>query len=203
MITCCQYFVPVCFRWAGIYRIKTDKPELFLTFDDGPSSEVTPFVLETLAKVQAQATFFCSGKQIKQYPELFSEIKKQNHVIGNHGYEHYNGLKTSNKIFFADIEKTDKLINSSLFRPPFGKLKPSQYFSLKKHYKIIFWTIMTRDFDVASTWQEDFEKIKPYLKKGAIIVFHDTYKAEEKLRKMLPAILDYCIRQGFEFSGLI
>jgi len=187
---------------AGTFCIKTDQPELFLTFDDGPSPETTPFVLDTLQQAQAKASFFCSGGKVEQYPELLAEIKKQNHQTGNHGYKHFNGLKTQNKKFFADIENANRLIQSSLFRPPYGKLKPSQYFILRKQYKIIFWTVITRDFDTTTIWQEDFEKIKPHLRKGTILVFHDSPKANKKMRNLLPAILDYGIKEGFGFSEI-
>ncbi|MCD6366777.1 MAG: polysaccharide deacetylase family protein [Bacteroidales bacterium] len=203
MIICCKYFVPAYLRWAGTFRIKTDKPEIFLTFDDGPSPEVTPFVLDALQQAQAKASFFCSGEKAEQHPDLLVEIKRQNHQVGNHGYKHFNGLKTNKKIYLADIDRANNIIQSPLFRPPYGKLKPTQYFELRNRYKIVFWTILTRDFDTSVSWQQDFKKIKPHLQKGAILVFHDTPKAEEKLRSLLPAVLDYGKKKGFEFSGIV
>jgi len=202
MIKCCKYGIPVFFRWAGIFHIETNEQALFLTFDDGPSTETTFFILKSLDRAKAKATFFCSGKQVKEYPELFAEIKRQNHKIGNHGYNHLNGIKSPNSNYFEDIEKADKLIQSKIFRPPYGKLKPSQYFNLRKKFQIIFWTVMSQDFDMTTSWQADFKKIIPYLKKGCIIVFHDTGKAKKKLEKLLPAILTYGIEKGFVFKSL-
>jgi len=197
-----KYKVPAIFQIAGTFGIKTPEPNVYLSFDDGPSPEVTPFVLKTLAQANAQATFFCSGKQAEQYPGLFAEIKKQNHQIGNHGYNHLNGLKTNTKTYLSDIAKGNKIIQSSLFRPPYGKMKPTQFFKLKKQFKIIFWTLMTRDFDSKTKWQEDFEKIKPIIKKGTIILLHDTPKTKQKLVNILPAILEYGKEKGLKFTKI-
>ena len=203
MVICCKYFVPAYLRFAGTFRIKTDKPEIFLTFDDGPSPEVTPPILNILEQARAKATFFCSGEKAEQYPELLAKIKKQNHQIGNHSYKHLNGLKTNTKKYLTNIERANNIIQSALFRPPYGKIKPTQYFRLRNRYQIVFWTILTRDFDTFTSWQQDFEKIKPHLQKGAILVFHDTLKAKEKLINLLPAILDYGKKKGFEFPVIV
>ncbi len=202
MLLIFKYKVPALFQIAGTFHLKTSEPNIYLTFDDGPSPEVTPFVLKTLAQSNAQATFFCSGKQAEQYPELFAEIKNQNHQIGNHGYNHLNGLKSSTKTYLSDITKGHKIIQSPLFRPPYGKMKPLQFLRLRKQFRIIFWTLMTRDFDDKTIWQKDFEKIKPKIKKGSIILLHDTPIAKEKIIKLLPAILEYCKEKGFKFAKI-
>ena len=138
MITCCKYFVPAYLRWAGTFRIKTDKQEIFLTFDDGPSPEVTPFVLDALRQAQAKALFFVAGQNAERYSELFNRIKNEGHIIGNHGYAHLNGLKTNTKTYLNDIEQGHQIIQSPLFRPPYGKLKSAQYFKLRKQLKSYF-----------------------------------------------------------------
>ncbi len=203
MVSCCQYYVPAYLRWAGTFCIKTDLPEIFLSFDDGPSPEVTPFVLNMLKQAKAKATFFCTGENVEKYNDLFSEIKNRNHQFGNHGYKHLNGLKTDNKSYLLDVEKANKIIQSDLFRPPYGKLKPSQYFALRKQYKIIFWTIMTRDFDSTTNWHDDFEKIKTHMNNGTILVFHDSPNANKKIKNLLPAILDSGIKNGFRFVKIM
>ncbi len=202
MASCCQYYVPAYLRWAGTFRIKTNRPELFLTFDDGPSPKATSFVLDTLQQVDAKATFFVSGKNTEQYPELFNRIKNEGHTIGNHGYTHLNGLKTDTKTYIDNINQGHKIVQSPLFRPPYGKMKIAQYFKLRKQFNIVFWTIMSRDFDTTTTWQQDFEIIKSHLAKGIIIVFHDTPKAEKKLKNLLPAIIKYGMEQNFSFQCL-
>ena len=202
MASCCQYYVPAYLRWAGTFRIKTDRPELFLTFDDGPSPEATPFVLDTLQQVGAKATFFVTGQNAEQHPKLLSRIKAEGHTIGNHGYAHLNGLQTNTKTYIDDIDHGHKIVQSPLFRPPYGKLKLVQYFRLRKQYKIVFWTVMSRDFDAETTWQQDFGTIKTHLKKGTIIVFHDIPKAGEKLKNLLPAVIKYGMEESFNFGKL-
>ncbi|MGQ9847471.1 MAG: polysaccharide deacetylase family protein, partial [Bacteroidales bacterium] len=119
---------------------------IYLTFDDGPTPKATPWVLTLLDKYQFKATFFCLGKNAKQYPKLIEEIFKHGHTIGNHGYEHLNGWKTKNKIYIENVEKGAYILKSKIYRPPFGKISPLQWLILKKKHKIIFWHYLSKDY---------------------------------------------------------
>lgn len=198
----CKYKVPAIFHVAGTFRIKTHRPTLFLTFDDGPTPEVTPFVLEILKHADIKATFFLSGKNVENHPVIFDEIVKHQHQIGNHGYNHLNGWKTKNQNYFDDIEKATQLIKSNLFRPPYGKLKPSQYVNLKHKYKIIYWHVMSRDFDNSDNSKQSFRKIIQFVNNGSIIVFHDTLKAKNKLVNLLPQVIEFGINNNYQFSKI-
>ena len=160
-----------------VWSIKTTKKEVFLTFDDGPIPEVTPWVLETLKQYDAKATFFCVGDNVKKHPDIYRMIVDQGHKVGNHTMNHLNGWTNFNKTYFENIEKCNALIHSNLFRPPYGKIKPSQISHLKNDYRIIMWDVLTKDYDASVTGEYCFEKVKKNCKPGSIIVFHDSIKA--------------------------
>ncbi|MBN2682238.1 MAG: polysaccharide deacetylase family protein, partial [Bacteroidales bacterium] len=130
---------------SAIWKIPVDKKTVFLSFDDGPHPEITPRVLDLLDSHNAQASFFCVGKNVEKYPGIYSEILKRGHVTGNHTFSHLNGWKTINKDYFEDIKKASQLIDSNLFRPPYGRIKTSQLWKLKKDYKIIMWDVLSMD----------------------------------------------------------
>lgn len=185
-----------------IWSIKTTKKEVFLTFDDGPIPEVTPWVLETLKQYEAKATFFCVGDNVKKHPDVYRMIVDQGHKVGNHTMNHLNGWTNFNKTYFENIEKCNALIHSNLFRPPYGKIKPSQISHLKNDYRIIMWDVLTKDYDASVTGEYCFEKVKKNCKPGSIIVFHDSIKAEKRLRKALPKSLEYLKQEGYTFSSI-
>ncbi len=184
------------------WSIKTTKKEVFLTFDDGPIPEVTPWVLETLKKYDAKATFFCVGDNVKKHKDVYQMIIDQGHKTGNHTMNHLNGWTNFNKTYFENIEKCNVLIHSNLFRPPYGKIKPSQISHLKSDYKIIMWDVLTKDYDVSVNGEYCFEKVKKNCKAGSIIVFHDSIKAEKRLRNALPKSLEYLKHEGYSFSTI-
>jgi len=159
-----------------IWTIPNEENRVFLTFDDGPDPEITPWVLDTLGKYDAKATFFCLGKNVEKYPDLFERIKREGHAVGNHTYSHLDGWKTRNREYFEDIDRADKLIGSPLFRPPYGRIKPSQIKILKERYKIVMWDLLSGDFDSKMTTEECINKVKKYTGKGSIVVFHDFIK---------------------------
>lgn len=185
-----------------VWSIKTTKKEVFLTFDDGPIPEVTPWVLETLKQYEAKATFFCVGDNVKKHPDVYRMIVDQGHKVGNHTMNHLNGWTNFNKTYFENIEKCNALIHSNLFRPPYGKIKPSQISHLKNDYRIIMWDVLTKDYDASVTGEYCFEKVKKNCKPGSIIVFHDSIKAEKRLRKALPKSLEYLKQEGYTFSSI-
>ncbi|QNM87133.1 polysaccharide deacetylase family protein [Polaribacter pectinis] len=194
-----------------VWRFSLDKKELFLTFDDGPTPEITEFVLAELKKYNAKATFFCIGKNIKNHPEIFNKIIADDHAVGNHTQNHLNGWKTKTNIYidnFLKCEKTITHFNNStikqqLFRPPYGKIKKKQAKEiLKKGYKIIMWNVLSADFDTSISEEKCLQNVLRNTKNGSVIVFHDSVKASEKLRFVLPKVLEEFSKKGFEFKAI-
>jgi len=169
---------------------------VFLTFDDGPHPQVTPYVLDLLKQYDCKATFFCVGENIEKYPETFEQILKEGHLVGNHGYQHLNGWKTSLKAYITDVFKAQKLYPFKLFRPPYGKIGLRQYFKLKKFYKIVFWSALSYDFNPNLNIELGLKKLKKRTKPKCIIVFHDSLKAEKQLKQILPLYLEYLKNMG-------
>jgi peptidoglycan/xylan/chitin deacetylase (PgdA/CDA1 family) len=189
-------------RFFPNYLFSFSKAEkvIYLTFDDGPIPEVTPWVLEQLAAYRAKATFFMIGNNVRKYPKIYQQVIDENHAIGNHTFHHLNGWKTINKIYFENVEKCAKIVDTKLFRPPYGKLKPSQAKHLRKEYQIVLWEILSGDFDKNISSERCLENVLNHAKSGSIIVFHDSLKAEKHLRFVLPKILEYFDNQGFRFE---
>lgn len=193
-----------------VWSVATDKKELFLTFDDGPTPEITEWVLEELSKFNAKATFFCIGKNIVAHPDIFEKIVGDGHRVGNHTYNHLKGWKTRAKNYLNNTEKTQVLLdrltspkNSRLFRPPYGKITPLQVWKLKAlNYKIVLWNVLSGDFDPNISQEQCTENVIKNSKNGAVIVFHDSLKAEQNLRESLPKVLNYFSKEGFEFKAL-
>ena len=163
---------------------------IYLSFDDGPHPNSTPRLLELLDQFNMKATFFCSGKQVEKYFDLYTDIKAKGHSVGHHGYTHLSGWKTSTKHYLQDIEKASGLIGSSLFRPPYGKLKPQQYNILKKKFRIVFWDIMPGDFDQNIDKNKLYKNVLKHLNPGTIVVLHDTPQSLDKLEYLLNRIKD-------------
>ena len=172
-----------------VWTIPNEENKVFLTFDDGPDPEVTPWILDKLAEYNAKATFFCLGKNVEKYPDLFERIKKEGHAVGNHTYSHLDGWKTRNKDYFRDVERADKLIGSNLFRPPYGRIKPSQIKLLKERYKIVMWDVLSGDSDQYTIPDKSVRLVNKLSKGGSIVVFHDKSRISMKLKELLPGIL--------------
>jgi peptidoglycan/xylan/chitin deacetylase (PgdA/CDA1 family) len=196
-----------------VWNINTTNKELYLTFDDGPTPEITDWVLDTLTSFNAKATFFCIGKNIQSHPRIFNRIKKEGHGIGNHTFHHLKGWKTNTEAYITDVERTQELINSiikngdstrtNLFRPPYGKFKSEQNKKLQElGYKIILWDVLSYDWDKTITEESCLKNIVPAAKQGSIIVFHDSVKAARNLRYTLPKVLEYYSKKGYEFKAL-
>lgn len=184
---------PFFARWIypeAIFEKKSADKKLLLTFDDGPHPEITPQVLEILAEHNIKATFFCLGERAEQYPEIIQMIRDQGHDIGNHGYRHLNGWKTDNDTYIKNVEKGKDILQTNLFRPPYGRLTPGQYHSLKKENSIIFWNLMLYDFDARFRLDEALKMANKSLNKRSIIVLHDNEKSERNLIKLLKPLIE-------------
>ena len=182
-----------------LWEVQTTKKEIFLTFDDGPHPEITPLILDLLDEYKAKATFFCVGENVKKYPETYALIPERGHYTGNHSFNHLNGWKTNNSAYFENIEKASSLIASSLFRPPYGRITPSQISALKSQYKIVMWTVATYDFSKKVSPEQCRENAIQKSKAGSIVVFHDSEKARDNILFALPAFLEHYQNKGFTF----
>ena len=187
-----------------VWKISTTKKELYLTFDDGPHPTATPFVLDCLKEYNAKATFFCLGKNVKDQPAIFRRILDEGHGIGNHTFNHLNGWKTNNDKYIQDIVETSKYIDSTLFRPPYGRISPfvSKVLRTKLQYKVIMWHILSGDFDEKLSPQKCVENVLLNAVQGSIIVFHDSTKAWGRMHYALPAVLKHFTAKGFSFKRI-
>ena len=196
-----------------IWSINTDKKELYLTFDDGPTPEITPWVLEQLKQYNAKATFFCIGNNIEKHPKIFEAIIKDGHSIGNHTYHHLNGWKNKTSKYIGDVSKCRDIINSkivnqnsgirTLFRPPYGKLKPSQSKRLRElGYNIVMWDVLSYDWETSISDVQCYHNVVNASANGSIVVFHDSVKAYKNLKLVLPKVLEYYKERGFVFQSL-
>ena len=185
-----------------IWQIPQKEKTVYLTFDDGPVPEVTPFVLELLEKHAIKATFFCVGDNVCKYPDLFKQMVKGGHQIGNHTFSHLQGFKCSTEQYMEDVEKADLVIQSRLFRPPHGQFRPSQLAQLKEKYEIVLWDVITRDYNCSLSGEYVANVVKKYARNGSIIVFHDSIKAEKNVRYALPRAIDFLMEEGYKFDVL-
>ena len=187
-----------------LWRFTSDKKEIYLTFDDGPTPDVTEFVLDELKKHNAKATFFCIGKNIAENQSLFSKILDEGHVVGNHTYNHLKGWKTLRKDYLENVLKVQEVIeNSKLFRPPYGKIKKMQAKDLLKHgFKIVMWDVLSGDWDSKVSKEKCLRNVTENATNGSIIVFHDSKKAEKNLRHVLPKALKYLKEKGYTFKSI-
>lgn len=184
------------------WNIPEKSETIYLTFDDGPIPEVTPWVLDLLFKYNAKATFFCLGENVERYSELLKRIIEEGHSAGNHTYHHKKGFYTRVKDYVEDVELANHLIRSNLFRPPYGRIRPRQLLELKKKYRIIMWDVISCDYNQQISSEECFNNVIENTKEGSIIVFHDSLKAQKNLRYTLPKVLEYYKKQGFKFDKI-
>jgi peptidoglycan/xylan/chitin deacetylase (PgdA/CDA1 family) len=179
-----------------------DKKVVYLTFDDGPIPEVTPWVLDLLMEHNIKATFFAVGENVFRYPEIFEQIVEDGHAVGNHTYHHLQGLKSDNKTYYKDIVHANKMIGSNLFRPPHGWLKRAQYRYLSGKYKIIMWDVISCDYNRNITREEVLNNVLEFAREGSIITFHDSLKAEGHLKWALPRAIEALKAEGYEFDKI-
>lgn len=180
-----------------IWQLPTEEKTIHLTFDDGPTPGVTGKVLDMLKDNSAKATFFCVGNNVLKYPELFQRIKSEGHAVGNHSMSHTNGWKVSDEVYIDDVMNCQKLIQTSLFRPPYGKIRRAQASLLLPYFKIVMWSLLTRDYDPKVTKEKCLELAISGLNPGSILVFHDSEKAEEKMLFALNGLLNKMNKKGF------
>ena len=182
-------------------KVKKDK-DIYLTFDDGPVEDVTPFVLDLLQEYEAKATFFCVGENIDNNPQIFADLQEQGHAVGSHSYNHLSGWATDNNDYVSNVTKAAELSSSNLFRPPYGRIKPSQAKVIQKDFKIIMWDVLSGDFDPKITEEKCYNNVVSNAHDGSIVVFHDSHKSFPILKKVLPKVLDYYSQAGYNFKSI-
>lgn len=186
--------------YSLIWDLNNGEKNLYLTFDDGPTPGITLKALDILDAFNAKATFFCIGRNVERNPEIYIQILKRGHAAGNHTYSHLKGWKTENMEYYNDIELAGSLIKSSLFRPPYGKIKRTQLKYLRHFYNIIMWDLMSYDFSKSVTKEKCLSLVLNNARPGSIIVFHDSPKASEKMFYVLPKLIETYINLGYTFS---
>ena len=211
-----KYFVktPFWLRWmypGYLWKMPDNEKVIYLTFDDGPHPYATPFVLETLAKYNAKATFFCIGKNVAEHQDIYNSILKEGHTVGNHTQNHLNGWHTTDETYINNVKEATKWIDTNLFRPPYGRIKRFQAKVLMQQlnkqanttpFKIVMWTVLSGDFDTAISGDKCFANVKNNTGAGSIVVFHDSEKAFERLQITLPKTLEYFQQKGFVFKAI-
>lgn len=192
-----QFFFP-----RLIFSMSAQKPVLYLTFDDGPIPEVTPWVLRVLAKYKAKASFFCVGNNVEKNPAIYRQILAEGHSVGNHTYSHLNAITTKVKDYVSNVEKCAGLVSSELFRPPYGRIRPKITKRLHSKYRIVMWDVLSGDFDTKLPPEKCLRNVIKHAKPGSIVVFHDSLKAKDRLTYVLPRVLKYYAMRGYEFKAL-
>lgn len=195
---------PACFlRWlypGACWRMSRHEKAVYLTFDDGPIPEATPFILDTLDRYGIKATFFMVGDNVRKHPEVYRMVVERGHRIGNHTFNHIGGFRYLSENYLANTDKANEFLNTDLFRPPHGWMRWRQYYKLKRHYRIIMWDLVTRDYSRRLTADDVVENVKRYTRNGSIITFHDSLKSIEKLRTALPQSIEWLQQQGYAFK---
>ena len=185
-----------------VWEMSAKNKVVYLTFDDGPTPGVTDKVFALLEEFQAKATFFLIGKNVERHPEYLNRYKEYGHTIGNHSFHHRNGWNATTENYTADIEKASKLIDSKLFRPPYGKITRAQIKKLKSEFTIVMWDVLSGDFDPKVNSESCYKNMLDNAVPGSIIVFHDSVKASNPMLEALPKILSELDSQGFRFEAL-
>ncbi|MBD5233226.1 MAG: polysaccharide deacetylase family protein [Bacteroidales bacterium] len=188
----------------AIWRIKrrTGRPVVFLTFDDGPIPEETPWVLDVLDRYGVKATFFMVGDNVRRNPDLLQEVIRRGHSVGNHTMHHLQGMKVRAHRYLRDVAEAAALIPSPLFRPPHGLIRWKQAKALKERFNIIMYDLVTRDYSKKLTGDQVFENVRRFARDGSIIVFHDSLKASANMRYALPKAIEWLKEQGYEFQAI-
>lgn len=191
-------------RWLyphALWRMDTSEKSVYLTFDDGPIPEATPFILDVLDQLGIRATFFMVGDNARKYPHLLEEVRRRGHRIGNHTYNHIGGLRWTSWKYLANVKKAEDILQSNqLFRPPHGWMKLMQYRTMRYcGWRVVMWDVVTRDYSNRLTAQDVLDNVKRYTRNGSIITFHDSIKSIDKLKSILPEALQWLVDQGYEF----
>lgn len=192
---------------AYLWSMPVNEPAIYLTFDDGPHPVATPFVLDRLKEYNAKATFFCIGKNVLAYPDIYRRILDEGHATGNHTHTHPNGWKTSNKKYLQDVSEAGRHIDTRLFRPPYGRITSFQARNIKAAMKrdrvtIVMWDVLSADFDESISPQQCLEHVILHTVNGSVIVFHDSEKAFPRMQPILPKVLAFFANKGMRMEKL-
>jgi peptidoglycan/xylan/chitin deacetylase (PgdA/CDA1 family) len=194
---------PKLLRWLyprALWRMDKNVKAVYLTFDDGPIPNITPWVLDLLDKYNIKATFFLVGDNVRKHPEEFKMIVERGHRVGNHTFNHISGLKYLSYNYLENTNKADELINSTLFRPPHGWMRWGQYMVLSHRYTVVMWDLVTRDYSKHLNGRQVLRNVKKYVRNGSIITFHDSIKSEKNMKYALPRAIEWLLEQGYEFK---
>lgn len=195
---------PACFlRWLyllALWRMDRHERSVYLTFDDGPIPQVTPWVLSVLRHYNIKATFFMVGDNVRKHPEEFAQVVAEGHRIGNHTYNHIGGLRHGIRSYLANVEKANDLLHTDLFRPPHGWMKWGQYIAVRRRYRVVMWDLVTRDYSTRLNGRDVLFNVRRYARPGSIITFHDSLKSEDKLLYALPRSIEWLLSQGYSFK---
>lgn len=189
-------------RWLyprALWRIRPEERAVYLTFDDGPIPEVTPWVLDVLDQYGVKATFFMVGDNVRKYPAIYHMVVERGHRIGNHTYHHIGGLRHGIRSYLRDVDRANEILQTDLFRPPHGWMKPSQYVAVLLKYRVVMWDLVTRDYSTRLNGRDVLLNVRRYARPGSIITFHDSLKSQDKLLFALPRAIEWLQSQGYEF----
>jgi peptidoglycan/xylan/chitin deacetylase (PgdA/CDA1 family) len=185
-----------------LWRMPKGGKSIYLSFDDGPEPSITPEVLELLAEFDAKATFFCSGEQVEKHPHIAKDIQTQGHTLANHGYRHLDGWKTRRQAYIENVLKGNELIQSQLFRPPYGRITFRQLKSLKKQFQLVMWDVFSGDYDHKLSVEKCVAQVIKNSQPGSIIVFHDNTQAAPRLLPILREVLTHFTKEGYLLKAL-
>lgn len=198
---------PICFRLTvpgGLFRRHEPGHQhaVYLTFDDGPIPEVTPWVLDVLDRYGIKATFFMVGDNVRKHPDVYEEVVRRGHRIGNHTMHHVSGFRLTRRSYLRDVAEARQYIDSDLFRPPHGWLRPRQTWALHEQFRVVMFDLVTRDYSKWMRAQDVVRNVKLFTRDGSVIVFHDSLKSWPRLQEALPQALEWLLEQGYEFRLL-
>ena len=185
-----------------VWRKDPSKKVIYLTFDDGPVPEVTPLVFDLLDEHTIKATFFCVGENVQKHPDTFAQVMSRGHKVGNHTFNHLKGFSVKDEEYYDNIDKAAELIDSKLFRPPYGRITGKQMKKLRYRYTIIMWDVITHDYNKSLSPETIMRTIKRYSRNGSLVVFHDSIKAKENVLAVLPLAIEYWKSKGYTFGVL-
>lgn len=189
-------------RWiypTALWRMNPSEKSVYLTFDDGPIPEVTPWVLDVLDRYGVKATFFMVGENAFKHPDVFEMVKARGHRIGNHTYNHIGGMRHGIRSYVANVDKANELLHTNLFRPPHGWMKWEQFLFVRSSYKVVMWDLVTRDYSTRLNGRDVLLNVRRYARPGSIITFHDSLKSLDKLLYALPRAIEWLQSQGYSF----
>ncbi len=184
------------------WRKDSSSKVIYLTFDDGPVPEVTTQILDLLDDVQVKATFFCVGENVQKYPEIYQDILLRGHKTGNHTFNHLKGTSVSTEEYISNVNKASEIIDSKLFRPPYGRISYTEKRKLRRRFEIIMWDVLTKDYNRNMTPEMILKNIKRFSRNGSIVVFHDSVKAKNNVLTVLPQAIEFWINEGYAFGLL-